>query len=598
MQTFKTSALILIFTSLAAISIAQPKQPHVAFQVSINEANQSFHVVMNISGINKDTLLVKIPAWTPGYYQLLHFADRVSNVRAYNQKKDSLVVTKLGRNGWKFAGRTKGEFIVQYDVKAVRPFVAVPFVDTTHAYVAPTGVFMHVAGLINASATVEIELPHQWIAATGLEPVDATGNKFSATDFDVLYDSPILIGPLEELPSFDVKGIPHRFIAYKPGEFDRIQFITDLKKVVEASVAVIGHIPYKHYTFLGIGSGPGGIEHLNSTTFGFSGPSLSTEDGRIRMYTFLGHEYFHHYNVKRIRPIELGPFDYDKENRTNMLWVSEGITVYYDNMVTRRAGLMSDDKLLASFRSRLLGFENKPGRLYQSATQASYNTWSDGPFGRADDEINKTVSVYDKGAILGLLLDFNIRHVTVNKRSLDDVMRKLYQEYYIKKKRGFTEAEFKATCESVAGTSLTEVFEYASTTKEIDYKKYLGYGGLEIDTEPKQVPGAWFGVSTRTRNDTLFVSQVEFESPAWKAGLRRQMAIVQVNGKASTEPLTPMLLNAKEGDPIVIRAMVKGQPTDLTISLGKKVEPDFMIKPISNPDPLQRDIFKSWTGSK
>jgi len=217
------------------------------------------------------------------------------------------------------------------------------------------------------------------------------------------------------------------------------------------------------------------------------------------MYTFLAHEYFHHYNVKRIRPVELGPFDYDKENRTNMLWVSEGITVYYDILIARRAGLLTDEDLFKGFHGRLLGFENKPGRLYQSATQASYNTWSDGPFGRSDDEVNKTVSVYDKGAILGLMLDFKIRHETQNKKSLDDVMRTLYKDYYLKKKRGFTENEFQTTCEKIAGTKLTELFEYASTVKIPDYKKYFSYGGLDIDINPKQVPGAWLGISVRTQ---------------------------------------------------------------------------------------------------
>jgi len=230
-------------------------------------------------GINKDSVLLKMPAWTPGYYQILNFADNVSNFTASATVGKTIPVVRSGRNGWKFKIAGK-KFAAEYDVKATRSFVAVPFLNTDRGYIAPTGVFLHIAGVIQIQSTIEINLPDGWMAATGLDYAEASKNKFLAPDFDALYDSPILLGALEELPSFEVRGIPHRFIGYKLGDFDRVGFINDLKKVVEASVEVIGDIPYKHYTFLAIGPGPGGIEHLNSTTFGFSGESLKTDAGK------------------------------------------------------------------------------------------------------------------------------------------------------------------------------------------------------------------------------------------------------------------------------------------------------------------------------
>jgi predicted metalloprotease with PDZ domain len=537
-----------------------------------------------------------MPAWTPGYYQLLHFADKVSDFKVAGKNGKEIEFVRAGRNGWRFASRGT-EFNVQYNVKATRAFVATPFVDQTRGYIAPTGVFMHINSFINLPVSVSIEMPEGWKAATGLTPTKVL-NTFAAPDFDVLYDSPILLGPVEELPAFEVKGVPHRFIGYKLGDFDRGAFMNDLKKIVEESVAMIGHIPYNHYTFLGIGPGQGGIEHLNSTTFGFSGESLKSREGRNRMYSFLAHEYFHHYNVKRIRPIELGPFDYDKENRTNMLWVSEGITVYYDLLLVRRAGLITDDELLEGMRRRLLGFENKPGRLYQSATQASYSTWSDGPFGRTDDEINKTVSVYDKGAIVGWLLDFAIRHETNNKKSLDDVMRKIYSDFYLDKKRGFTEAEFKNVCEEIAGTKLDEVFSYASTVKELDYQKYLAYGGIEIEIQPKQVEGAWLGVSTRTRNDSLLVTNVEYESPAWKAGVKRGMKVLKVNEQDAKSVLQPMLTDKKSGESISLQVIHRSDIKTISIPLATKIEPSFRITRKANPTTSQIEIFEDWIESK
>jgi predicted metalloprotease with PDZ domain len=580
--------VLLIFVNSAGLAFSV--RPIVRFTVGIDRDKQSFHVRVEAGRVFGDSVTLKMPAWTPGYYQLLHFADQVSGFSVTTRGK-AVSFRKSARNGWTFP--VSEEFVVEYDVKATRSFVAVPFVGADRAYLVPTGVLMHIAGGMGLPANVEISLPSGWTGATGLEPNGNVKNKFYAPNFDVLYDSPILFGALEELPSFEVMGVTHRFVGYNLGDFDKVKFMIDLQKIVEASVAVIGKIPYRQYTFLAIGPGPGGIEHLNSTTFGFSGESLKTEAGWKRMMTFLAHEYFHHYNVKRIRPIELGPFDYDKENRTNMLWVAEGLTVYYDILLARRAGILTDEDLMAGLQGRLLGYENKPGRLYQSATQASYNTWSDGPFGRSDDEVNKTVSVYDKGAILGLLLDFNIRQVTANKKSLDDVMRTLYKEFYIRKKRGYTEAEFQAVCERIAGVKLDEVFEYASSVKPIDYRRYFAYGGLDIDTEPKPAAGAWLGISSRTRKDSLIVTGVEYESPAWKAGVRRRMVVLSVDGKKPASVLEPQLANRRKGEKVLLQ-LFEGAEKEMAIELGEKVEPSFKIDRMPNPTALQRKIFENW----
>jgi predicted metalloprotease with PDZ domain len=163
-----------------------------------------------------------------------------------------------------------------------------------------------------------------------------------------------------------------------------------------------------------------------------------------------------------------------------LLWVSEGITVYYEYMILKRAGLITKSNLFRLFQSSIEAYENNPGHLYQSLTQASYETWSDGPFGNSGNKVGKTISYYDKGPTIGLLLDFDIRNATNNNKSLDDVMRLLYKQYYLQKKRGFSDAEFQQACETVADTSLSDVFGYVNTVKDINYNKYLAYAGLNI----------------------------------------------------------------------------------------------------------------------
>ena len=309
-----------------------------SFIVTPDPATQSYQVELSIKGLVRDTLELKLPSWTPGYYQIMQYANQIDDFHSATSDGQTLLWKKVGSNSWRIASGGSADVTIKYQVKATRSFVASSYVDSLRAFITPGGVFMHVAKMLNHPAQITLNLYKDWnMVATGLKPGEAL-NSFIAPDFDILYDSPILMGDLEQLPTFDVRGIPHRFIGYALGDFDRQQFINDLKKITEAATDIIDDIPFQEYTFIAIGPGQGGLEHLNSTAFSFSGSGLKTPDGRRRMYSFLAHEYFHHYNVKRIRPIELGPFDYDRENRTNMLWVSEGFTVYYDMMIVRRAG--------------------------------------------------------------------------------------------------------------------------------------------------------------------------------------------------------------------------------------------------------------------
>jgi len=448
-----------------------------------------FHVTLRCTGLDETgpTVDLKMPAWMPGYYQLLDYAKALSSFHATDNKGHELSWAKPTGNTWRVEHPAGSSITITYDILAQKAFVAQPWLDSTHAYIAPTGVFLYIDGQLRLPVTVEIKPWQGWSQiATGLAPVKGqihetgTGTTFYASNFDILYDSPILVGALEDLPAFNVSGIPHYFTGYNMGEFDKQQLSSDLQKIVTRGVAVIGDIPYKDYTFLAIGNGPGGIEHLNSATIGFSGASMKSPEGRQRMHCFIAHEYFHHYNVKRIRPIALGPFDYQQANKTDQLWVSEGLTVYYEYMLVRRAGLMTGDDLLHHFQSDIAGYEKHSGHLYQTLAQASEDTWSEGPFGGNPDS---SISYYQKGPAIGLLLDMAIRHHTANKKSLDNVMRTLYQVYYQQKHRGFTGPEFRKVCETIAGADLSEIFDYVYTVKEPDYAKYLAYGGLGIDKD-------------------------------------------------------------------------------------------------------------------
>ena len=417
---------------------AQKQTTAFSYTVSMPEPSKhTYHVVFQCVGIKKDSIEFKMPVWMPGYYQILDYALNLENFKAVDESGKELSWKKNTKNSWLVQTEKSVTCILSYDIKATTSFVASNYLDENRGYIAPTGLYLHPSGFINHPVSITIEPYNKWTTiATGLDPVKENSTTFSAPNYDILYDSPVLMGNLESFPPFMVNNIPHYFIAYKADKFDRDLFMNDLKKIVTAASNIIGDIPYQHYTFIGTGPGGGGIEHLNSASVAFTGGELVNEKSRIRTYNFLAHEYFHHYNVKRIRPIELGPFDYDKGSKTKMLWLSEGITVYYEYIILKRAGLTTEEDFLHTFQTSIKDYEAKPGRHFQTPAEASYQTWSDGPFGRTGDDVNKTISPYDKGPALGILLDLKIRHETKNKKSLDDLMRQLYQVYYKKKGRG------------------------------------------------------------------------------------------------------------------------------------------------------------------
>jgi predicted metalloprotease with PDZ domain len=585
---------ILIFLLHSSCLPTAQQEGTVSFVVSMDQpATHTYHIEMSYEGAMGEVIDLKMPMWTPGYYGTFDFPKNVRNFQVSGSSGKQLGWENTTENNWRICLNGSSQIIVSYDVLATTPFVANSYLDEDRGYIMPASIFFHIAGRLRQPVEVTIEPYRNWTdIATGLDPVPGKKNTYRAPDFDILYDSPILIGNLEHLPSFTIRGIVHDFVGYRPGNFDQQLFIDNLKAVIEAGINIIGEIPYRHYTFIAIGPGQGGIEHLNSTSFSFNGSGFNSLEDMIGSLSFLAHEYFRLYNVKRIRPLALGPFDYDKPNLTNMLWVSEGFTVYYQNIMLARAGLITLDELLESFGKSIAAHENGTGRFFQSATQSSFETWAQGPFGGRGDGVVKTVSYYNIGNVLGLLLDLKIRHETQNKKSLDDVMRALYREFYKEKQRGFTDREFRDVCERTAGASLSEVFEYASTTAEIDYAKYLGYAGLELEP-PKESPSPYFGAIVEDRGGNLVIAAVDNQSPAQQVNLEAQSVIKLLDGnRVNARRWKEKIASLKPGEAVRLTVASGGTDREVTVQLGHKMERSYRMKVIANPTPLQSQILR------
>ncbi len=592
----RIAVLAAVLALLAGPLLAAGAEGTMAIRVSMKAPwTHTYHVEFRCEGLSAPALDFKMSAWTTGFYRIQDYARNVSGFAAADRAGRRLPFEKTTKNTWRV--RSGGSAVtVSYDVYAFNLFCADSYLGDDRGFLLPSGVFMYVDGHLHHPVLLEVEPYKGWKdVVTGLDPVAGKPFTFAAPDFDILFDSPILMGNLELL-KFDVRGIPHVFAAHPSdmGNVDRPKFIADLGRLVEAAAAVFDDIPYKRYAFLAIGPGGGGIEHLNSMAVAFNGAGLGDPAAYTGWLCFVAHEYFHHYNVKRIRPIALGPFDYDRENYTRMLWVSEGFTVYYEYLVCNRAGLLPRDKALEMLGGTIARYENVPGRLFQSATESSFDTWIQF-FNRGENSANTTISYYDKGAALGMMLDLEIRNATGNARSLDDVMRFLYRTYYKEKRRGFTDGEFRAACESTAGIPLEEIFEYASTVKPPDYAKALAYAGMTIDTGLRESAGAFLGAATRTQDGNLFISSVVRDSPASASGLSAHDEIIALDGaRATARSFEAGLGRRKPGETVRLTISRRGEIREIEVVLGPKSEKSYTIKPLASRTSLQSAILDSW----
>lgn len=594
------------------------------FRVSMPDpANHTYHVTFRAEGLTGDLQDFKMPQWSPGYYGIGNYARNVSNFRAADAAGHSLQWEKVARNTWRVVSANTPTVVLNYDVFGNISFAANPYLGEDRAYISPSGLFVHLSGHVQHPVTVEIQLPGKWRRiSTGLDPVKGKLNTFNAPDFDVLYDSPILIGNQESL-EFAVAGVPH-FVAIEnvAPDVDRNKMIADLKTMVTAATQLMGDVPYKRYTFLMMGRGRGGIEHANSSSNQFDGTSLSTPAGYLRWLSFICHEYFHNFNVKRIRPLALGPFDYDQENLTDMLWVSEGLSVYYQDLILVRAGIMTREQYLSKMAAAIGTFENAAGRHYQSATESSLHTWSSGSGVGGDRDT--TISYYDNGAMLGAMLDLKIRESSGKKRSLDDVMRGMYRTYYLQKKRGFTDAEFRAECESASGASLSEIFEYASTTKEVDYARYFSLAGLNLDVTTEDAAGGFIGLNTRSDEIPpsevqpgggpgrrggngatgargawpefrLVVTDTAFDSPAFQAGIKPGDRVLELDGVAATAAVLSNTLKSKApGEKIRIHISRAGVEQDTDATVARNVKKTYRLSQAAQVTAAQAAILNAW----
>lgn len=482
-----------------------------------------FEVEMVLTGFKENAVTVKMPVWAPGSYLVREFSRHVNQVHAVDDSGKQLKVYKTSKNAWKIEKGKAKTISVKYEVYCFELSVRTSFLDLTHGFISGSSVFCYVDGFKDSPGTLDVipyggfskistplELSHEVIAS------DDGRVGFMFQNFDQLVDCPIEIGN-HEVFSFEAAGVHHEVAIYGLGNYDKADLQQDMARIVESATDVFGQNPNKHYTFIihNVVNGQGGLEHTNSCVLSVNRWTYGAE-----YYNFLSlvaHEYFHLWNVKRIRPLELGPFNYDEENYTSLLWVMEGFTSYYDELLLVRAGYYTKEDFLGKLQSTVNYVEGSVGSRVQSVADASYDAWIKG-YRPDENSSNTTMTYYSRGAMLGSLFDAMIVDKTDAKKCLDHFMRHLYDTYYVGKKRGFTAQEFQDELEKFLGEDLDDFFSrYVYGTEIPDYKEIFGKLAINVTYTGKKQPS--FGASFGQEGGQVVVKSVRAGSSAEMAGL-------------------------------------------------------------------------------
>jgi predicted metalloprotease with PDZ domain len=491
----------------------------VRYTVRFPEPRTHYLTVEAAIPVDAPEVEVFMPVWTPGSYLIREFSRHVEAVAATGERGQPLSVSKSRKNRWRIETLGAREIRVDYRVYCREMSVRTNWVEDSFALLNGAATFLTLPAASHLTCEVRLELPARWrTSATGLTEI--APNHYAAPNYDTLVDSPIVAGN-PAVYRFLVDGVPHSLVNIgEDGVWDGKRSAADLERIVHRFNEMWGSLPCDRYVFLNlITEGGGGLEHTNSVCIMASRWAARTRRGYLNWLSLAAHEYFHIWNVKRLRPRELGPFDYEAENHTRSLWVAEGITEYYAPLTVRRAGLSSRAEYLESLSGLIEGVQSTPGRLVCSLEQASWDAWI--KLYRPDENTpNTSISYYTKGALVGWLLDTRIRRATRGDRTLDDLMRLAYARY--SGAAGFTPEEFKALAEEVAGTSLRDFFRgTVESTGELDYSEALEWFGLGFNQPggDPQAAKAWTGAETKNDGGRLVVAKIPRGTPAFDSGL-------------------------------------------------------------------------------
>ncbi|MDJ0727430.1 MAG: M61 family metallopeptidase [Prochloraceae cyanobacterium] len=576
--------------------------PTIFYQVAMpNPASHLFEVTLQVKGWSAAKLDLRMPVWTPGSYLVREYTRHLQDFSAFcGETEQVLSTSKQSKNHWEINTENVSEITVFYRIFANNLTVRTNHLDATHGYFNGAALFFSVSGWEKSAIAVKIILPQSdWKISTALPLVQNETNTFKAKDFDTLVDSPFEIG-IHNVYEFEAAGVPHKYAIWGQGNAKPEQIIEDTKKIIQVEADLFGGLPYSEYLFILhlSDSGFGGLEHKDSCSLNYPRFNFRDREKYHRFLQLVAHEFFHLWNVKRIRPLALETFDYYQENYTTSLWFCEGVTSYYDLLIPLKAGIYDRQTFLKNLSKDINKFLSTPGRKVQPLGESSFDAWIK-LYRRDANSDNSQISYYLKGQLVALLLDLAIRSRHQNQRSLDDIMVKIWDKFG-KDEVGFSPADLWQVIESVADFDLTNFRDrYINTTQELPFNEYLKPFGLEVKKVMDDEPFPDLGIKVQTENGKEIIKFVSVESNAAKAGIDPLDELLAIDGfRVTASNLSDRLKNYQPGDFIEITLFHKNELRTFSIQLQEPRPNRYEVIQIDSPTSSQKQNLSGWLSIK
>ena len=563
--------LVVNSTSLLAQDGTGP-----SYTVDLTDALNHYITVTMIAETTFDETEVMMATWTPGSYLVREYAKHIDRIEASTARGRAkpLAMEKISKNRWRIDTSKSKRFKVTYRLYCNERSVRTNWVGQSFGILNGAPTFITLPDQLDRPHSVTLNLPENWKrSATSLLPDGDEAHQYIASNYDELVDSPIVAGNVSLYP-FKVDGVEHTLVnVNEAGYWDGQKAAKDLAKVVEAHHKVWGTVPYDRYFFLNIiGGGGGGLEHDNSCLIMTSRWAFRSQGSYVQWLSLASHEFFHTWNIRRVRPKSLVNYDYENEVYTPSLWVAEGVTSYYEDLLLVRCGSMSKDQFLATMGSSISRVMRNKGRKVQSLRDSSHDAWI--KFYRPEaNSSDTTVSYYTKGSVVSFLLDAEIRSRSGGKKSLDDAMRKLYVDHA--NGVGYLPSDFRKICSEMAGSDLSEWFAIAvDSTDELDFQTACNWFGFQIGDlkpladgekakaprEPKASRRRWIGIG-------------DSDSPASKAGLSDNDEIIAVNGMRLSGGIQTRIQQFEVGDAVTLLISREDEIMEIAVTIGSQITP-------------------------
>ncbi len=610
------------------LSSLRTTAPSIHYHVAMPQPESHlFEVTLLVQGWQEPVLDLKMPVWTPGSYLVREYAKNIQDFSAHTgDQGQRLPSRKLSKNHWQIETADSSQITVRYRVFANELSVRTNHLDATHGYFNGAALFFFIPGWEHQPIRVTIVPPKpDWHVTTPLRSAESSSadsmnvatatptenaprtltlslpgepNTFEAADFDTLVDSPFEIGS-QRVYDFEVLSKPHQLAIWGHGNADPERIIEDTKKIIEVEAELYGGLPYERYVFLLhlSNSGFGGLEHKNSCSLNYSRFGFRAKDKYNRFMQLVAHEFFHLWNVKRIRPKALETFNYEQENYTTSLWFCEGTTSYYDLVIPFRAKIYDAKTFLDNLSKEITRLQTTPGRKVQPVSESSFDAWIK-LYRRDANSDNSQISYYLKGEIISFLLDLLIRAQHKNQRSLDDVMREMWQRFG-KEEIGFTPQQLRDVIESIAQTDLSDFFaRYVDSTDELPFNKYLEPFGLQLSSVEAEEPVPHLGVNLKAENGKTLIQFVEVGSPAAVAGVDAGDELLAIDGwRVTAEQLSDRLKDYSIGDTLQVSVFHQDELRTLPVTLGTPSPSRYQIVPVENLSDVQKQNLAGWLGT-